>query len=401
MMDSTFISLKRIRNNLILFLSTITMYYLILIIPICILVLIVIYFIWFKLRHPFWAKQPVFHYHDIYHHLFPNRIIEPALPIKNKYFNYKNIVVKKTNELSQDEKINIIKLIQNNYYKENKYYYRPLNRNVFPYFLNHTEPCYISLYYINKELVGVLTSRPVYIKFKHISLTAYYADFLCIHKKHRKKYIAAYLIQTHQYHQSYNNLNINVSLFKKERYANYFISLVYYNTYFFNITLWDTIPLHNSVKIRKITDENIHTIIDFMQKTKKKYKCFISISMGNLLELIKTRNIIVYGTFIGSVCHSCYFFRDITTYYNKKPAIELFTSIKACSDELFIHAFSNVMFCMKQNYDFILLENVSDTSYLLNNILLKHKYIFKEKTFFQLYNYAQNTILPEEFAYIL
>ena len=400
-MDSTFISLKRIRNNLILFLSTITMYYLILIIPICILVLIVIYFIWFKLRHPFWSKQPVFHYHDIYHHLFSNRIIEPALPIKNKYFNYKNIVVKNTNELSQDEKINIIKLIQSNYYKENKYYYRPLNRNVFPYFLNHTEPCYISLYYINKELVGVLTSRPVYIQFKHISLTAYYADFLCIHKKHRKKYIAAYLIQTHQYHQSYNNLNINVSLFKKERCANYFISLVHYNTYFFNITLWDTIPLHNSVKIRKITDENIHTIIDFMQKTKKNYKCFISISMGNLLELIKTRNIIIYGTFIGSVCHSCYFFRDITTYYNKKSAIELFTSIKACSDELFIHAFSNVMFYMKQNYDFILLENVSDSSCLLNNILLKHKYIFKEKTFFQLYNYAQNTILPEEFAYIL
>jgi len=401
MMDSSFISLKRIRNNLILFLSSITMYYLILIIPICILVLIVIYFIWFKLRHPFWAKQPVFHYHDIYHHLFPNRIIEHSLPIKNKYFNYKNIVVKKTNELSQNEKINIIKLIQSNYYKENKYYYRPLNRNVFPYFLNHTEPCYISLYYINKELVGVLTSRPVYIQFKHISLTAYYADFLCIHKKHRKKYIAAYLIQTHQYHQSYNNLNINVSLFKKERCANYFISLVYYNTYFFNITLWDTIPLHNSVKIHKITDENIHTIIEFMQKTKKKYKCFISISIGNLLELIKTRNIIIYGTFIGSVCYSCYFFRDITTYYNKKPAIELFTSIKACSDELFIHAFSNVMFYMKQNYDFILLENVSDSSCLLNNILLKHKYIFKEKTFFQLYNYAQNTILPEEFAYIL
>ena len=141
--------------------------------------------------------------------------------------------------------------------------------------------------------------------------------------------------------------------------------------------------------------------MDFMQINKKKYKCFISVSMGNLLQLINTKNIIIYGTFIESVCYSCYFFRDITTYYNKKPAIELFTSIKACSDELFVHAFSNVMFCIKQKYAFILLENVSDTLYLLNNILLKHKYIFKEKTFFQLYNYAQNTILPQEFAYVL
>ena len=115
------------------------MNYLILIIPICILLPIVIYFIWIKLRHPFWSTQPVFHYHDIYHHLFPNRIIEPALPIKNKYFNYKNIVVKKTNELTESEKINIIKLIQSNYYKKKECYYRPLQRNVFPYFLNHKE----------------------------------------------------------------------------------------------------------------------------------------------------------------------------------------------------------------------------------------------------------------------
>ena len=47
------------------------------------LVIIAIY----KLRVPFWSKQPVFHFHNLRYWLFPPGIIQHKNPEKNKYYD--------------------------------------------------------------------------------------------------------------------------------------------------------------------------------------------------------------------------------------------------------------------------------------------------------------------------
>jgi len=44
-----------------------------------------------RIKHPFWAVQPVFHYYDLHMWPFNYGIISPRLPTKNKYVNFTNI----------------------------------------------------------------------------------------------------------------------------------------------------------------------------------------------------------------------------------------------------------------------------------------------------------------------
>lgn len=333
--------------------------------------------------------------------MFPNTIIQKELPEKNKYFNFRNLVFKDVKTLSNREKIKIVELLQKNYYNDKTGRYTPKQDNIFPYLLQHDDNSYVSLYYINKKLVGFLSGRSVYIEIKGHKVKSYYADFLCVHKEYRKKNIAPQLIQTHQYKQSYANRNIMVSLFKKERHANYFMKLVSYHSYCFDITTWKTYLMHSSVKIIEINNSNLNILIDFVKINKIKFDCFISVSMGNLSQLLSTKNILVYCVVIDNVCYSCYFLRNITTYYDDKPVIELFTSIKNCSDNLFNYAFSNVIYSLKKKYKYIIIENISHNETILNNILIKYRYIFKEKTYFQFYNYASLPISPDKFAVVI
>ena len=44
-----------------------------------------------RIKYPFWALQPVFHFYDIYYWFINIGIIRHELPEKNRYVNLKNI----------------------------------------------------------------------------------------------------------------------------------------------------------------------------------------------------------------------------------------------------------------------------------------------------------------------
>ena len=99
------------------------MLYLIIILIIIITIPYIFYILWVKIRNPFWSKQPVFNYYNIYNWLFPCGIINNSLPEITKYYNVRNIVFKNVNEVSENEKNDIIYLIQNCYYKTSTIHY--------------------------------------------------------------------------------------------------------------------------------------------------------------------------------------------------------------------------------------------------------------------------------------
>ena len=51
--------------------------------------LIIILYIWIKLYFQFWSRQPVFHYHNLWHWLFPPGIIQQNKPKLDKYYDIK------------------------------------------------------------------------------------------------------------------------------------------------------------------------------------------------------------------------------------------------------------------------------------------------------------------------
>ena len=57
------------------------------------ILLIILFFIYIRLKYKFWALQPVFHFYDIYYWFINVGIIRQELPDKNKYVNLKQIKV--------------------------------------------------------------------------------------------------------------------------------------------------------------------------------------------------------------------------------------------------------------------------------------------------------------------
>ena len=83
----------------------------------------------------------------------------------------------------------------------------------------------------DKELIGVITCRPLYITHLNHYFSVYYVDYLCIHKHHRKKGIAPQLIQTLGYQHSKETRKHHIYLFKKETNITGIVPLTIYKTY--------------------------------------------------------------------------------------------------------------------------------------------------------------------------
>jgi len=383
------------------------------------LLIIILFFILFyfyiKIKFPFWTLQPVFHYYDFHYWFYNKGIINSELPCKNKYTNFQNIEIKHFENLKDRELKYFVYFIQNHYLnkKENKFY--PKIENISPYFLNHKFSCYFSFYKIShlledtkdnliipsNKIIGVMTSRPLQVILNNNSMYIYYVDYLCIDKLYRKQNIAPQLIQTHEHFQSHNNLNINVSLFKREEQLTGIIPICVFKTYCFSMEKWITpLLLLIHLTIINVDGKNIYyiffLILEF--KKKKKWKMIIFPEISNLIELIKSENIFVQILFKEKDIKAVYFFRKVCTFIEKdKQVISCFGSIK--TDEICIEDFINgfktsLNNIIKKNpyFCYLTIEDISENQIIINNLLIKSMPIKISPTAYFFYNFAYETL---------
>ena len=290
--------------------------------------IIIIGFIYIRLKFGFWAIQPVFHIYDIKYMINPPGIINDYLPEKNKYTNFKNIDTTIYTELTQIQKQRLVNLIQANYLQKGDNIFLPRLENIAPYFIGHNDKSFVTFYNepdflidlkkgttINEQkMVGLITSRPLYISINNgdseAKFRAYYVDYLCVDKQYRKKGIAPQLIQTHHYNQRHINKSIVVSLFKREDELTGIVPMCVYSTYGFHVTTW-TKPLELSAeyKLVEVNQQNFHTLYDFIKSKCNKFDIVINTEVTNIIELIKTKNIFVNMIIADDAIVAVYFFR--------------------------------------------------------------------------------------------
>jgi len=372
-----------------------------------IIILIILSYAYIKIKYRFWSIQPVFHIYNIYYWVFPPGLIDHKLPEKNKFVNTSNILFRDFSVSSKKMIKYTTNLIQDHYLKIKDAHYNPKEKNIVPYFKGHSDPCFLSTYFYkdpldNKEIVGTMTSRPLFIKLYKQKMNVYYVDHLCVHSGYRKKGIAPELIQTHNYFQCRANKKIPCSLFKKETDLTGIVPLTIYKTYCFDMKDWkQNYKLHDSIQVIEISSKNIHLLYDFLNKImdSNKFACFIMPSLGNIQSLIESKNIFVYISLQKGEILSVYFFRDSSLTYNKVGVIECFCTISNINDNhMFVYMFSEALRkLMKEikSIRYLLLENNSDTKEIVVNIMSKYKPSFESPTAYYLYNYGVRPI--EEF----
>jgi len=370
----------------------------------------VLFNIYFKLYYPFWSKQPIFYYHDIRNLFFPVGIIETSLPnVSNKLL--KTIEYKEAKTLTKQEITNLTNLLSNNYMPDYHEQYVPTNNDVMDHLLFKNTPSNVSLYYDNLygNLIGSMTSTyKTFIK-KGAQLQVGYVDNLCVDKKHRGKNIAGQLIQNHYVRERYQHKTA-VYMFKHEGISRPFVPLTIYNTYFYNLESFDKILVtQKHVSSILVNKDTSHLIYDLQTSLTKhingigkssqpasfKFQCVIMDEFEHLIYLINKKHIYVFCLIEHGVPLAFYFFKDIYTTYNGDKSIECFSSIKIqplLDDNMFLLGFYLAIDHFKtiDKYIILLLENISDTHYLLKNI--KQYPYHVSKYYYYMYNYAMKPI---------
>lgn len=381
-----------------------------------IILLIILFFIYIRLKYRFWAIQPVFHFYDLYYWIINVGIIRHELPEKNKYVNLTNIKTNTFNGLDELTKKSIALLIKLNYLRNGENKYEPTMANIEPYFVGHSDPCYWS-YFIDKELfidnktnktieenriIGVISSRPLHVNIKSNSFDIYYVDFLCVSKNHRKRNIAPQLIQTHEYNQSHNNRNICVSLFKREEELTGIVPLTIYKTYCFNMNKIHIEPeLNTHVTILTADKQNMYYLYNHLNEIKTKWDITIYPNISNLIELVSTKNMYIKMLLIDGDIDTIYVFRKTCVYIEgNKEIISCIASIKG--DELtnleFVKYFKLSLYSIlnepcdnKNNFTYLTIEDVSDNRQLISNICETAFPLAVSPMAYFFYNFAHNS----------
>jgi len=386
------------------------------------IIIIILIAAYIKMKFRFWTLQPVFHIYDFHYYLFPPGIINPELPEKNKYCNFKEIETLKYDSLSEFQINQFVRFICSNYLKNEDNCYLPKKNNIMPYFEGHNASSFFSFYYEDellmnlkkgttvqdKRVIGIMTTRPLNVIINkgrtQIKMNVYYVDHLCVDRMYRKKGIAPQVIQTHHYHQRHDNKKIKVSLFKREDNLTGIVPLCVYNTYGYDMASWQK-PIDLMPNIASLTEcgkTNIHHLFDFMRENVSgKFDICIQPELSNWLELIRTKNIYIYMIICDDEVKSAYFFRKSCTFIRKGcEAISCFATIESFSKKetkglgLFIQGFKNVLWKIanENNFKFLIIEDISDNNIIIDNLQLKTKPAMISPTAYFFYNYAYHTI---------
>lgn len=390
-----------------------------------IILCIILFFVYIRLKYKFWALQPVFHFYDLYYWVINVGIIRKELPEKNRYVNLKKITTKTFEGIDERRIKQLVLLIRLNYLRNGENKYAPKRENIVPYFVGHNAKTYWSyftepnLLIDNKTgktieetlIVAVMTSRPLHVKInnkrKDAIFDVYYVDYLCVNKGWRKKNIAPQMIQTHEYNQSHNNRKICVSLFKREEELTGIIPLTVYKTYCFNMANWGQ-PEQLDARITLLSGDKqniyyLYTLINepIINTMNNKWDITIYPEISNLMELVATKNLFVKMLVIDGNIEAAYIFRKTCTFIEKdKEIISCIASINSetLSRDKFIKGFKMALWTIikeHQNFGYLVIEDISDNTCIINNICVKtHPLVVSPSAYF-FYNFAYSPFKSE------
>jgi hypothetical protein len=389
-----------------------------------IILFIILFFLYIRVKFKFWALQPVFHFYDLYYWVVNIGIISKELPLKNRYTNFKNIKTISYDILTEQNIKELTMLVQLNYLRNNDNTFTPQKENIIPYFKGHNHKSFWSFFrepeilldtktsttIDNEKLIAVITGRPLHVTFynnnmKKGELDVYYIDYLCVDKLHRKKNIAPQLIQTHEYNQSHLNRKICVSLFKREEELTGIIPLTIYKTYCFNMKKWTTpIELNSNIKVLYGDKQNIYYLYNFINELTKqqgKWEVTICPEMSNLIELVTSENLFIIMLLIDSEIVAAYIFKKTCTFIEKDKeiisCIASFFKTNELSKDVFIQGFKVALWSLlqkikdKNKFHYLIVEDISDNNHIIHNLCIKTHPLAVSPTAYFFYNFAYNT----------
>ena len=353
---------------------------------------------YFKLKYPFWSRQPVFHYHKLNYWIFPPGIIEEKLPIKNRFYDY-DIEYYNTDIISTEKKEQFYQFIKDHFLPHHHEHYNPPTKeSIFDHFLHHNDKSFLSLKIYKNKVLSCMTSKPLNCYIDKNKMTINYVDYLCVHKKHRKKLYAAKQIYTHYCHTRNHSNNI-VSFFKRENKNTMIVPFTVCHNYLFKHDNWELslnfkVPNINIVFINKT---NMNKFYQIFYESKEYFEAFITLNLGHIFYLIEKNHIFITALMINERFKGFYVFKNPYTTYNNKKSLEFSCSYVSenIDDNVFTLGFliSLNLISKDNGTKLVFIENISNNNKIIKLLLEQYKPLNKFVNSYYFYNFAY---LPKE-----
>lgn len=400
------------------------------------IILILLWKIYFSIKHPFWSCQPVFHLHYLHKwYMQPHIMWKNKYPI-TKYYNKCNVDVINLNILTREKQTYTDLLHEysefiKKYYiisKNNTYYY-PTSDSLHLYLNNNSNPSYIGYYYTYKFFFNDKGERIFYKKkhsilsFRNICLFVnetkrqtntyssqielYYVDYLCTEKDTRKKGYTPQLIYTAAATiANSNDQTINTFLFKREGVVHGIVPLLQYRSYLYNMEHWKNMDCEKDIhpmKITEIKSENFELFVHSLNEIKREMSYIFLSNIQNIKQLIVEKKIHAFILHHIDTIYSLFIFKNADYLYSNKTTLELSStwfqeSNKNINTELYFNVFLTIINKLKQqfNYQYIIIEHISHTHILLKKVFEFYKSDYSYVSSYYMYNYIHPTIKYDE-----
>lgn len=363
--------------------------YLVLTIISIIVLLIAIY----KLKFPFWSRQPVFHFHNLKYWFFPPGIIQHGKPEKDKFYD-KNIYFDTYTNTPTKKKVLFAQFIKGHFLPHKTEKWSPPTKGVLNYFKGHNKKTYLSMMYDknNFKLISTMSTRPLDCYIGNQKLSLGYVDFLCVHQKYRKRGLAPKIIYSHYVNSRYKSKD-TVFLFKREGATTLIVPLTAYNNYVFDIFYWDKLVRFDQPNIKTIliTPQTFHYFVYVYERLmESNFDCLIIPNINHIKLLVKDKQMFITVTLIDKEPYDCFIFHNTYTTYNGKKSVECIGSFKETDESVFVLGFLCSISLIYEMMPFtrLFIENISNNNILIKNILKRYEPIAKLKASYYFYNFG-------------
>jgi len=364
---------------------------------------LVLLYVFVKLKFRFWSSQPVFHIYNLRYWLFPPGLLQHDMPPKTTYYS-SAIECDTFDKISTEKKALMCSLIKSHFLYRRKARYAPTTSSILNYFKYHTSKPFISLNFryiseifqgnqrFTKQLISCMSSRTLYGHLHDRKIQVSYVDFLCVHKKHRKKGVAPVQIYTH-YYKSREKGADPIFLFKREGNVNFMVPVTIYYAYAISTKKWDkpNTDLPNNISCHIITDSNVQLLIHYLEDIRQNFSCFIIPELSNLQNLIRRSLIIPLLILDDNTPVGAYFYRCPHTVYSGKQSIECVASYcKKGYEDILKCSFRNTIALLKRKYKFsiVIIENISNNHIIIKGILKRDTPKWTCPMAYYFYNFA-------------
>lgn len=353
-----------------------------------------------KINNPFWNLMPVYHTYDFWRYLYKKNFIFGEL-VKNKHYDYLQVITKETNNIEEHEKKQIINLLQDHFLGTDKLLYT-IDDKRFDALFNGCNLNSICSYYQkqkytvnNSEIViskdtnnidATIISKKINFISNNEKIDAYFSEHICSHREDSNSFLKRRLLFSH----IYNTLNMKpIECFIIKKNMNLFQNVIPISsckTYVYKLSFYSKVDL-KLFEIKKINSTNVDCIINLISNLSNNNKYFNILlypDIGNLKLMLSENLIEIYTLTYKDNILAYYFFKNIQIHEeeNEVDYISCISSINNCPNNItFVNGFMKIISDILRKSpekNVIQIENFSHNSYLIThmNILYNHINLF-------------------------